>query len=300
MDVGLSFTMERVLGTALMFDDVRTSMDGSIAKLIAWNEPTSCAEVIDQAAVRLGVGVASTTVCWRLIDNGQSSIYRELNVTRTLPVAEAVHRALVALAGNGQAVNCPELIGQDRFGQPLSGRHEHAKILPLDLDGDQVLDHVLLHAPMGLGQLAERAVLALNLLRVGSGALVRLELLTRDKSGRALVQRFLPSIQGAKVWSSVTPYVPPRFLKKSGKNSLFGQVQTELATRGFPAPIVCEVVPQASASMRNFVRSRSEGKLGPPQNVGFALKLQFAQAVMGPVALGYASHFGLGWMAVEG
>lgn len=275
-------------------------MDGSIAKLTTWNPSTPCSGTIEHEAVRHGVGVACTTVCWRFIDSGQSSIHRELNVSRTLPVAEAVHRALIALAGNGQAVDCPELIGQDRFGQPLSGRHEHAKVLPLDLDGDQVLDHVLLHAPMGLGQLAERAVLNLNLLRVGSGARVRLELLTSDKSGRAFAQRFLPSIQGAEFWCSVTPYVPPRFLKKSGKNSLFGQVQTELATRGFPIPIACEVVPKASASMRCFVRSRREGKLGPPQDVGFALKLQFAHPVMGPIALGYASHYGLGWMAVEG
>lgn len=53
-----------------------------------------------------------------------------LHVTRTLPIAEMVHGALVGLAGKGQVVDCPELIGQDRVGQPMNGRYEHAKVLP--------------------------------------------------------------------------------------------------------------------------------------------------------------------------
>lgn len=246
----------------------------------------------------------ATTVCWRLNLREEPMVWvGDLHVARTLPVAEAVHRALVALAGRGRVVDCPELIGQDRIGQPLSGRHEHAKILPLDLNGDQVLDHVLLHAPMGLGEIARGAVQHLKRLRLGANRSVELQVvatdLLTDRSQRALVTHLFPAFQGAKAWTSLTPYVPPRYMKKSGKNSLVGQVQAELATRGFPPATVCEVVPEMAGEWRRFVRCRREGKLAPPQDVGLGLRLEFAEPILGPLALGYASHFGVGWFIVE-
>ncbi len=244
----------------------------------------------------------ATTVCWELNFREEPMEWGgDMHVTRTLPVAEAVHRALVSLAGRGQVVDCPELIGQDRIGQPLGGRHEHAKILPLDLNGDQMLDQVLLHAPMGLGGIAQGAISCLNRLRIGSNRWVELQIVATDllahRSQRVFVSRLFPSFHGAKAWTSITPYVPPRFLKKSGKNSLIGQVQAELATRGFPLATVCEIAPELSIDWRQFVRCRREGKLAPPQDVGLGLRLEFAEPVLGPLALGYASHFGLGWFA---
>ena len=70
-------------------------------------------------------------------------------VERTLPQAELFHRAIVGRVGNGKKVHCPELTGKDEHGKYLRGRHGHAHILPLDLDGDGHLDHILIHAPMG-------------------------------------------------------------------------------------------------------------------------------------------------------
>jgi hypothetical protein len=58
----------------------------------------------------------------------------------------------------------------------------------------------------------------------------------------------VPEVRAARVWRSVTPFVPPRFLKERGTNSLFGQ----------------------------------------------GLRLTFDAPVVGPISLGYASHFGLG------
>ncbi len=278
-------------------------MGEPIEHVATWNQSSPSSAVPTGELLTHGYRTRGTTVCWRLLmRDEQTELADGLHVARTLPVAEAVHRALVALAGRGRVVDCPELIGQDGIGQPLGGRHEHAKILPLDLDGDHVLDHVLLHAPMGLGEVARQAVHELRVLRVSALASVRLRILGSDlcnASEQRLVHRFLPPLQGAEVWTSVTPYVPPRFLKKSGKNSLVGQVQAELATRGFPTALVCEAVPEVSAAMKRFIRTRREGKLPPPQDVGFGLRLQFAEPVRGPLALGYASHFGLGWLAAE-
>lgn len=273
-------------------------MDGTFEQGTTWNRSPPCSKVMVRGALASGRPDVGTTVCWQLsVSDKRADFADRLQVSRTLPIAESVHRALVALAGQGQAVDCPELIGQDRIGQPLSGAHEHAKILPLDLDGDQVIDHVLLHAPRGLGEVAWSAIGALRVLRLRSSGCVNLRPIASDQRERAFVTNLFPAFQGATSWTSVTPYVPPRFLKKSGKNSLVGQVQAELATLGLPAAVVCEVVPDVSAAMRRFVRTRREGKLPPPQDVGFGLRLEFAQPVLGPVAMGYASHFGLGWFA---
>lgn len=63
-------------------------------------------------------------------------------VARTLPQAELLHRAIVSKLGlHGEP--CPELVGRDDTGEPLKG-HAHAHVLPVDLDGDGHLDHVIM------------------------------------------------------------------------------------------------------------------------------------------------------------
>ena len=47
--------------------------------------------------------------------------------------------------------------------------------------------------------------------------------------------------------------------------------------------------------MRHYVRSRRTSR--PPEDFGYAVRLTFATPISGPLALGYASHFGLGLFA---
>jgi CRISPR-associated protein Csb2 len=46
--------------------------------------------------------------------------------------------------------------------------------------------------------------------------------------------------------------------------------------------------------LRHYVRRRQRGGGPPAVDVGYALRLRFAEPVQGPLTLGYASHFGLG------
>jgi CRISPR-associated protein Csb2 len=229
---------------------------------------------------------------------------------RALPQAELLHRALVARAGRGGRVDCPELTGRDDQNRPLTG-HRHAHVLPLDLDGDGHLDHVLVWAPMGLGAVAQRAVRSLKetwtkggegALRValaGEGALDRLHDLPPHLA--AGVEALLGPPGGARVWTSATPFVPPRFVKPRGANTLAGQVAAELASRGLSDAAV-EVLPwdDRTRDLRHSVRVRRDRGKPPPVDAGFALRLVFGEPVAGPLALGYAAHFGLGlFLAVE-
>jgi CRISPR-associated protein Csb2 len=227
-------------------------------------------------------------------------------VIRTLPQADLLHRALVSLATR-HGGHTPVLSGCDQEGRPLTGPHQHAHILPLDLDGDGRIEHVLLWAPMGIDAAAQAAVRAVRrTFMKGGNAPLRLALAGagdlkqfRDLPGvygDGLRQVVGPSA-GANAWVSRTPFVPPRHLKKQGKNTLEGQIISELASRQLPEPEAIQVIDpredQRFLPLRHFIRSRRTGP-SPPVDCGFTVTLRFAEAIPGPLVLGYGSHFGLG------
>lgn len=230
------------------------------------------------------------------------------SITRTLPQAELLHRAL-NLHASRIAGHSSVLSGRDEHRRPLHDLHRHAHLLHLDLDGDGHLDHVLVWAPMGLDASAQAAVRAVRHtftkggtapLRLAVAATGSLEVLTKmhEPFGRSLGR--LVGLNS--VWRSLTPFVPPRHLKRSGHNTLEGQVAAELASRCLPRPdqvVVLDAHSEAVARRsRHFVRARRHGP-APPIDCGFMLDLHFAEPVGGPVTLGYGSHFGLGLFATK-
>jgi CRISPR-associated protein Csb2 len=227
---------------------------------------------------------------------------------RTLPRAGLIHKALISKLGNGQRVDCPELTGQDAHGGPLHNAHQHAHILPLDLDQDRRIDHILIFAPMGLGDRAQRAISGLRRTWTKGGAGdLQLAVVGRGdiKDLRQLPVPLGPALSRligpAKTWTSLTPFVPPRFLKRPGcRNGLLDQVRRELASRGLPAATVGLMPLDATPAMglRGFICRRRRGNL-PPQDMGLALRIEFNQPVEGPISLGYASHFGMGLFVLE-
>lgn len=230
-------------------------------------------------------------------------------IERTLPQAELIHRALVSRVSKLSKENCRELTGKDESGKPLTG-HRHVHILPVDLDRDGRLDHVIVHAPMGLGPAAQRAVRELRRTwtKGGSGDLqVALAGQGNLDDLRGLPQPLdrgiadlLGAEAGSRIWTSATPFVPPRYLKPRGKNTLEGQVLAELEVRGLPAAKV-ELLPwdESNLKLRHAVRVRSRGGRAPPLDIGFAVKIVFEAPVRGPLAIGYGSHFGLGMFVAE-
>lgn len=227
-------------------------------------------------------------------------------MTRCLPQAELLHRSLVSLLGT-EAPQCTVLSGRDPTGQPLVG-HRHAHFLPLDLDEDGRLDHVIVYAPMKLDADAQQAILKLRrtwtkgddrdvfVTCAGFGDLAQFASQLRQRSGLSV-----PLLARAIRWVSCTPFVPPRHLKRA-RHTLLEQVKSELASRSLPQPVEIAVLNREELVDRRllrFVRVRREGKPQPPASHAFGLRLTFAQPISGPISLGYASHYGLGLFAAE-
>ncbi len=223
---------------------------------------------------------------------------------RALPTMSLFRRALLSKLGDER---CPELSGKDDQGRPLQAEHRHAHYIPLSLDKRNRgrIDHVLVYAPMGFGQAAQRALRRLRktwakgtdditVTLVGMGELT---------SFRA-IGGFSPRELGrSTTWESRTPFIPPRFLKSRGKDSLDGQVRAELRRRHLPdlitSPVVTQPANEGEAGLqarwfRHFVRTRqNSGAPGAPPGL-FRLTLTFGTPVEGPLCLGWGCHYGLG------
>lgn len=234
-------------------------------------------------------------------------------VHRALPHGERIHRALVKFASGG--AHSAILTGRSPQGRPLEG-HQHAHVLPVDLDDDGHLDHVLLWAPAGFDGEAQEAIRAIrrtyakgvsSLLVAVAGMGDRRDLLAVQEPWRRALTRVLGPVDGAREWVSATPFVAPRFLKERGRNTLTAQVQAELASRGLPSPVDVDCLDAKDPNVlreapwlgrfRHYVLARSGGGSRPPQQLALALRLRFDHAVRGPLCLGYGSHFGLGRFA---
>jgi len=227
---------------------------------------------------------------------------------RALPWAEALHAALVKASDDGgNAGSPPCLTGRDVAGKPLSG-HGHAFVLPLSLDPvdaagpEPAIDHALVHARMGLDAAARRALASLERLWISpEGAALHVALAALGQ--REELAGRVAALRPAVAWRSTTPFVPPRHLKPRGANALAGQIQAELRARGLPAAVEvhAEMGPAAGGSRgpRSFLLQRSPGAKAPPVHVSADVRLRFAEPVAGPIALGYASHFGMGVLVPE-
>ena len=290
-------------------------VDTAWLKSLGWNQPPGSQRALywrpktslDATPLQLRRSIHAASVnCFLLSLATASRNTRALPVVaRTLPQGELLHAAVISHAAR-LGGHSPMLTGCDSDGQPLRLAHRHAHLLHLDLDKDGHLDHVLVWAPMGLDAHAQAALRAvrrtftkggagpLQLALTAMGSLKEMAALA-PVLGHQLASVVSPS--GARMWRSITPFVPPRHLKKTGRNSLDGQVAAELGSRGLPPPTTTSILSPAEGTdarrIRHFVRGRRRGP-APAVDMGLVLELVFSEPVSGPVALGYGSHLGLG------
>jgi len=201
------------------------------------------------------------------------------------------------------------LSGKSTEGRPLEG-HRHAHYLCSDEDGDGRIDHLTIWAEDGFPQQEQRALGALTNLFAREGE-PEIRLLLLGFAAAAGSQGAANPVFGpSRVWRSVTPFVPMRHAKRhrDGRPKLDehgrqidgaeDQMLLELRRRGLPELISVQAMPRAAVGGRErrwleFKQRRPRGN-GTAAGWGTGFRIEFADPVPGPLALGYGCHFGLG------
>jgi CRISPR-associated protein Csb2 len=195
---------------------------------------------------------------------------------------------------------CKRSLGEDRVPWVFSGhdmpagmRHRHAFYLPWDSNGDGRIDRVLVHVPDGMDAERQCILSRLGALHSRDGGEWRLVL---ENTGTPLIAAALTG--SSTVWESFTPYLHPWHAKK--RFGVEEQLKRECRERGLPEPVEMKRLNEVDVGRNrkrrpiHFRRFRSRRGLTQPDRLGSFWRLVFSEPVAGPLALGFACHYGLG------
>jgi len=233
------------------------------------------------------------------------------SVVLALPFAEQVRRALIR--NRVDTSHSEAITGKQKDGTPLDG-HEHAHYFATDEDHDGRIDHIAIYASRGFDEADLEAIGSLRtIFRSGNRPEVKLvltglgglELFSSEAGWDSCAPRQagLSIFAEARRWRSVTPFSLPRFPNRGGgkpprpRDLPEGQLIRELKHRGLPEPVSIKRIDGYQVEGRPLVRwlefhtTRYNGTKG---NGLAGFEIEFAEPVRGPIALGFACHFGLG------
>jgi CRISPR-associated protein Csb2 len=227
------------------------------------------------------------------------------DIGRTVSVADRVRRAVMSrttwLDDEGHRLDerrtdPDDLVsGKGPGGVALEG-HRHAFWLPFASDpSSPKLDRllVLIRAEGGFSARTLEAFKSLK--RVwGDGQYdVNVVLLGLGDDARAGCAELLGP---ARQWVSDTPFVPTRYPKpRKGRDEIEDQVRRGLAQVGLPEPTVVEPFEEPAHGWRWYeFQAQRRGGGARAQRTGLGVRLEFAEPVEGPIAIGWGAHFGMG------
>ncbi len=230
-------------------------------------------------------------------------------LTDALPFSEKIRQALMKYSDGH-----PVFSGKTEDGSPLQG-NQHAFILP-EANGEHGrITHVTLSAPMGFDGEAHNALDHLRKVWGHGKHTTQLILLgvgqPKDFAGSDLRAGLCPLLCESSVWESRTPFVPTRHAKntRQGQPKLdetglqIGSAEHDLkrllADQGYPIPKRVDSIKTTDLNGKKtrwlqFRTLRRSGGGARGANQGFGFRIIFDRRVLGPIALGYGAHFGLG------
>jgi CRISPR-associated protein Csb2 len=243
-------------------------------------------------------------------------------IEEAVRIGELMRLATLAQFGRdegGQWRAPPAISGRDASSRPLADvGHAHAFFLPEDADDDGLIDHVVVYVRNGLDDEVRRAL----------DRVTRLWLEPRGrtddeddapggrKEWRLALEGFAQPVDfkesnllgTGRHWISVTPYLMPWHAKRDFR--IPEQSRRELAERGVlsdaqVAAVTVEEMQEISINGRprrpiHFHRFRSRRGLTQPDKLGHFISLTLPIDITGPMALGFACHFGLGMLRLKG
>jgi len=230
-------------------------------------------------------------------------------LTQAISVAERIHQTLVRFSNNA-----PVFTGLNQTGKPLQG-HRHAHIFCESTSYRGGINRVTIFAPDGFDESARRALDKLRKVWGHGGHDLQLILLgmgdKKDFAGREVSRDQCSLFAEATEWRSLTPFVATRHPKTnhSGRPKLderglqIGSSEHDLRRlireAGLPEPVEVRPLKTGVAGKNpvpwlGFQRQRRHGDGCHAGQMGYGFRITFPHGVSGPLAFGYASHFGLG------
>ena len=294
-----------------------------------WSRPPAAREVVYARAPEAAPSVVARAAGRRPARTARTlpTVARFLLAGRPLPriedavrIGELLRRAALAqfgwrhdeAAGRSIPLAPWEISGRDAGGKPLQDpSHPHAFWLPEDADGDGWIDHVSVFIAGGMNRDVQARL----------DRITRLWLAPKQRSDEVdaepgAVKEWRLALEGfgrpadfaggarifgtSRHWRSVTPFLASGHLKAAG---YAGEVRRLLKRRGLDATdIEITVLPSIAVGGTprraiHFHRFRSRGREVQPDAAGALLDIVLPEAIEGPLAIGYGSHFGLGVFA---
>lgn len=296
------------LYAALQLDTADWKKDG-------WSSPPG-ARWLDYIRPRDAFRIAPTSRPRALPETSQPTVARFAltakvppGITQALSLAERFHQALCK---HLDGIASPAIAGVDADGQPLTG-NSHAYFLPeCDLHG--YVTHVTVHAPCGFSTADSRALSRLRKVWSIEGKGTEIEVILLATGRATDFDPASPFFRPARVWRSLTPFVPVRHAKATrtgvpkidpANNLQIGSPEHDcLRLLSLTAPDlkvggVKNLGSRLSVGLReipalDFQRQRRNGGGTRGDHRGYALQIEFESPTALPFGLGYGAHFGLG------
>lgn len=219
-------------------------------------------------------------------------------LTAAVAMGDGLRAAFQSRFGGGDASSAT-LSGKEFDGTPRQG-HMHAHYLSLDDDRDRRIDVITAWAPVGFS--AEEVAAAAAIRQVAGR---RLEQARDFAPVRVAIESLVteptqdPGLAGpSRTWVSHTPFAPSMHPKGEPlEDFLRKALERELTWRAgwWAAPpelVELEVLPPRGGWAEH--RRRRVTQSAAHNRPAWGLRLAFTEPIIGPLALGHLSHFGLG------
>jgi CRISPR-associated protein Csb2 len=235
-----------------------------------------------------------------------------VRLTHGVLVADEAHR----IAGKRlENAHVPDGRRQEIMGtRGAASNHRHAHWIPVGDPGESApsVRNLILWVPGGMSAGEVGALLDLGTVsgkRGGDGGyevqgLPMVRLLFQAAGQVDQVAPELCASRPARVWRSITPYLPVRYQHRNREtleDFLTADITAELRYRNPNAetPDVTATLAEPAAGRVNQFRRYRMGERLRQTRIGVGLRLEFTTPVRGPLLLGQLSHFGFGVFAPE-
>lgn len=212
-------------------------------------------------------------------------------VQDALKLGETLRAALMRILQD-RLGRVPEML----FGHGANGPngHRHAFFLS-EPDEKGRITHLMIYAPAGVEPQAASAMGSVRKIFYNDGQEWDLWLEGVEAPSDFAAQS--PLVRSSRRWVSCTPYMHPWHVKKN--LGCRDQILKECRIRGLPELSQVDPLGEVVFGSRplrpvHFHRFRSKRGLVQPDRRGSFWTLEFDQSVTGPLALGFACHFGMG------